>query len=236
MTENQQHAERVIAAKARRDWLVIALVTVIVVLLGYIVVSYYLAQRDAAAAVANAKTLAQQVAEACEDEAVVVSDQNICDLAGEVAQTPVTPAPGVAPQPAPAVTLRGQDGRDGEDGRDGVDGQDGEPGADGKPGVDGRPGADGDAGSDGADGAAGGQGEPGRPPTAEEISAAVAAYCGQETQPCKGDKGDTGSTGATGPAVSAAEVMAAVQAYCSMPERPCAAVPTPEPTAPPTSE
>lgn len=193
MTENQQHAEAVIRAKARRDWFVIALVVVIVALLAYIVVSYYLAQRQAAEAVANAKTLAQQVAEACEEDAVVIDDQNICDRAAEVADTPadaggllspgqaVTPVPGPRGEPGETVIgPRGPQGPIGETGPAGADGQDG-------------------ASVTGPRGPSGADGDPGRAPTAEEISAAVAAYCGQEPSPCVGPQGAAGPAGPAGP-------------------------------------
>lgn len=46
-------------------------------------------------------------------------------------------------------------------------------------------------------GVQGADGEPGRAPTAEEIAAAVEAYCGAHDG-CRGVQGETGATGQTG--------------------------------------
>lgn len=95
---------------------------------------------------------------------------------------------------------RGQTGATGPSGPAGPQGGAGERGADGAQG------ATGAAGSNGKDGA------PGRPPTAEEIAAAVSAYCASGA--CQGAKGDTGATGQTGPGPTDDQVAAAVMAYC----------------------
>jgi len=59
----------------------------------------------------------------------------------------------------------------------------------GQPGVQGSPGPAGEQGS---------QGPAGEPATAEQVAAAVAAYCGQDSDPCRGSTGATGAAGKDG--------------------------------------
>lgn len=106
----------------------------------------------------------------------------------------------------------------------------GSPGPGGAKGEPGEPGPTGQTGADGATGARGPQGEQGRPPTAEEIAAAVAAYCG--TGACTGPKGDTGATGADGPGPTAEQIASAVATYCSNNGCGTAAPPPPETGSP----
>lgn len=56
---------------------------------------------------------------------------------------------------------------------------------------------------------------PGRPPTVDEISAAVLSYCnpGAGVSPCVGAKGDKGDAGDAGPPPTSAEIQAAVAQY-----------------------
>lgn len=154
MTENAQHAEQVIAAKARRDWVTIALIVVVVGLLAWITFDKVRAGQKAAEAVQSAQDLAQQVAEACEDEAIIVSDRNVCERAAEVADDPVTPAAG-------AQGARGEQGPRGEPGPTGTTGPQGRPGPKGDMGVPGATGARGERGPTGAVGPAGPAGEVG---------------------------------------------------------------------------
>jgi len=102
-----------------------------------------------------------------------------------------------------ATGAKGSDGKDGANGKDGSKGEkgdSGEPGpsgADGKDGAAGTPGEPGPSGPPGPAGEKGDKGDPGDPPTADQILAAVSAYC--STNACaKGDKGDPGDPGPQG--------------------------------------
>lgn len=98
----------------------------------------------------------------------------------------------------------------------GAAGPTGPTGPTGATGATGDVGATGQPGADGAQGPRGTAGEPGRPPTAEEVAAAVAAYCA--TGACTGPQGPTGpagADGATGPAPTDANIAAAIESYCA---------------------
>lgn len=134
-------------------------------------------------------------------------------------------AVGEAPVPVPAASTAPAQGQRGQDGVAGDTGPQGEPGRpptgaeiaagvsmycsvridcagpagqDGRPGTAGQDGTDGDDGAPGVAGAPGEPGAPGRAPTAEEIAAAVAAFCGTPSSPCAGPKGDPGAAGMPG--------------------------------------
>lgn len=77
----------------------------------------------------------------------------------------------------------------------------------------GPPGADGIDGQDGNDGNDGNDGAPGRPPTADEVAAAVSEYCG--TGACTGPAGANGVDGAPAPAPTQEQITTAVAAYCA---------------------
>lgn len=73
----------------------------------------------------------------------------------------------------------------------------GPPGDTPAPARDGQPGKDG-VSVRGEKGDKGDSGDPGRPPSADEVLAAVSAFCGQATAPCKGPAGDAGAPGTQG--------------------------------------
>lgn len=72
-------------------------------------------------------------------------------------------------------------------------------GPNGSPGTSGTPGASGASGAPGQAGENGQPGTDGQNATPDQVAAAVAAYCGGDTHPCKGDPGDTGPAGPSGP-------------------------------------
>jgi len=150
---------------------------------------------------------------------------------------PDSPAPQDLPTAVPEIRA-GRDGADASplqiadavqnycDSRGYCRGPIGPPGATGPVGATGDPGATGDTGATGAKGADGRNGDdgaPGRPPTAEEIAAAVAAYCA--TGACLGPTGDTGATGEPGPGPTDEQVANSVAAYCA--NHGCPSEPTP---------
>lgn len=111
-------------------------------------------------------------------------------------------------------------GQPGATGATGPVGPAGVQGGAGERGSDGAQGATGAAGSNGKDGA------PGRPPTAEEIAAAVDAYCAANNG-CQGPAGAEGAPGATGPGPTDEQIAAAVELYCM--SRGCPSLPGPPP-------
>ncbi len=60
---------------------------------------------------------------------------------------------------------------------------------------------------------AGPKGDSAAPPTAEQLGAAVASFCGQGSDPCRGPKGDQGEKGDQGPGPTADQLGAAVRDY-----------------------
>ncbi len=164
MSVTQEQVEHVVHNKKRRNLVTAFLIALIVALLGWNVWLRHEAEMAAVAAQLTAEQLAEQVQRACEDVDVIVSDQNVCDRAEEIVESPAAPAP--APSASP--------GRDGQDGEDGADGTDGTNGADGVNGVDGEDGVDGTNGTDGANGTNGVNGKDAPPPTDEQVAAAVA--------------------------------------------------------------
>lgn len=60
---------------------------------------------------------------------------------------------------------------------------------------------------------AGPKGDSASPPTAEQLGAAVASFCGQSSDPCRGPKGDQGEKGDQGPGPTAEQLGAAVRDY-----------------------
>jgi hypothetical protein len=223
MSEAHEQAEGLIHRNARRDWITVGLVALLVIMVGLNGWLLHDASQRAQAARQNALSLAEQVQRACLDEDVIVSDKNVCDRAEEVVEEPATP---VTPQPGPsgaagergpgpsendiAVAVaaycdsrgdcRGPAGAPGAsvkgdkgDPGESVQGEKGDPGAS----VKGDKGDTGDTGDTGATGDTGQQGEPGRPPTAEEILAQVQAFCAANYE-CRGPVGDTGMNGQNG--------------------------------------
>lgn len=161
MTESaHEHVENVIAAKARRDWVNVMLIVVVLVLLGWIAWDNVKSSTRAEVATANAQTLAEQIQQACLAGDVIVASRNVCARADAVADQPNVPVQG-AQGPA---GVDGKNGRDGLPGFPGVNGPTGVVGPAGEPGGNGQNGAagtDGSVGPNGVDGAAGAPGPAG---------------------------------------------------------------------------
>ncbi len=160
MSATTEHAEAVIRGKARRDWVQILLILVIVTLLAWITVDKMRSSQRADVAVANASSLAEQIQRACLDDDVIVSDQNICDRAADVAADPAQPVVG-APGTPGSDGATGAPGPRGETGATGAPGEVGPQGPTGATGDDGASGAPGTSGADGATGATGPEGPQG---------------------------------------------------------------------------
>lgn len=122
------------------------------------------------------------------------TEEQVAEAVAEFCSEGACDGPAGEPGPAGPVGHAGDTGAQGEPGATGDAGPAGPAGDTGPAGADGAPGADGVDGQDG---------EPGRPPTEEEVAAAVEAFCSDGA--CKGDtgatgpKGDTGDTGPIGP-------------------------------------
>lgn len=249
MSEAHERAETLIHRNARRDWVTVGLVALVVILVGWNGWLLHDASQRAQAARSNALSLAEQVQRACLDEDVIVSDQNVCDRAEEVADEPSTP---ITPQPGPtgATGERGPAPSEGDVARavasycdsrgycrgpEGGKGDKGDPGQPGTPGesIKGDTGDTGPAGASikgdrGETGAPGEPGPPGRAPTAEEIAAAVAAYC-EANNGCQGPQGEPGQPGEPGPGPTDSQIASAIEAYCA--DRPVCTAPPPSPGA-----
>jgi collagen triple helix repeat protein len=151
------------------------------------------AERNATAV--QAKSLADQVQEACADpEAREKLPKTMCDKADEVSRAPIPAVPGP----------RGAPGQEGEPGVPGVAGTPGAPGDAGPRGASGTPGERGDTGATGAAGAAGPKGDKGD--AGQQGTAGPAGSSGpagpkgdQGVAGPKGDPGDKGDPGEQGP-------------------------------------
>jgi len=161
MTEStHEHVEAVIASKARRDWVNVLLIVVVLVLLAWIAWDNVKSSTRADVATSNAQTLAEQIQQACLAGDVIVGSRNVCARADAVADQPNVPVQG-AQGPA---GVDGKNGRDGLPGFPGVNGPTGVVGPAGEPGGNGQNGAagtDGSVGPNGVDGAAGAPGPAG---------------------------------------------------------------------------
>ncbi|WP_343317799.1 hypothetical protein AAFM46_11060 [Arthrobacter sp. TMP15] len=140
------------------------------------------AQSSAAVSAQQKKSLAEEVADACQSGQVIksVAGVDLCARAATIAQQPVT-----IEGPAGPEGPRGLPGTDGAEGIAGASGPAGKPGTNGTNGEDGQDGVPGLPGSAGADGTAGPMGPPG--PAGKDSA----------TGP-KGDTGDPGPAGANG--------------------------------------
>lgn len=174
MSENTKHAETVISQKAKRDgWNVLLLATLLLVL-GAVAWNSYSDRVARIQAQQSAATLAEQVQAACADpeSELLIGDEDVCDLAQEVAD-----------EPAPAIQLTPEPGKDGERGLQGPQG------VQGVPGIQGPKGLDGQTSPPGKDGASGANGEPG--------PAGPAGPAGPQGDP--GPQGEVGPQGPEGP-------------------------------------
>jgi len=163
-----QRANEVITRKSRRDLVTIVLLVVILSLLGWITYDRLQSQRRAELAEATTVSLAEQIQAACLDDAVIVSDEDVCERADRVVDNGPQVVAGERGERGPQgeagpIGTPGRDGRPGLAGPPGEDGDDGVPGAAGTPGrtVVGPPGADGLDGGSGLDGSPGSPGAPG---------------------------------------------------------------------------
>jgi Collagen triple helix repeat (20 copies) len=152
-----EHVEAVIASKARRDWVNVLLIVVVVALLAWIAWDNQKSSTRADVATSNAQTLAEQIQQACLAGDVIVASKNVCTRADAVADQPNVPVQGAQ---GPAGD-DGKNGRDGLPGLPGVNGPTGTTGPTGELGGNGQNGAAGPAGADGSAGANGVDGTPG---------------------------------------------------------------------------
>lgn len=177
----------------RVNWLAVAISVMALIAAGWAIYEPYTVRQDAAAVQSQAKSLADQVAEACAKGGPAAAQLGAaCAKAAEVKdQPPVADHATAAADPvqlrqaartavaeycaAPNRPCRGSDGSTPPFDAivDAVVARIPAP-------------ADGTDGRDGADA------------TAAQVSDAVAAYCGQPEEPCRGPAGQAGSTGATG--------------------------------------
>lgn len=89
-----EHVEAVIASKARRDWVNVLLIVVVVALLGWIAWDNQKSSTRADVATSNAQTLAEQIQQACLAGDVIVGSRNVCARADAVADQPNVPVQG----------------------------------------------------------------------------------------------------------------------------------------------
>ena len=164
MSESQI-ANEVITKKGRRDLVTLALLIVIVGMLGWITWDREQSQRRAELAEATTVSLAEQIQTACLDDAVIVSDRDVCDRADRVVDDGPQVVAGERGERGPAGEAgpTGPPGRPGAAGEDGTDGEPGTAGIPGTPGPAGRTvvGPPGEAGTDGSIGSDGTPGAPG---------------------------------------------------------------------------
>ena len=171
-------------------WLSASMLVVALLSLGWTIWSISTSKQEADEAASSASALADQVAQACEENAVKVNGRDICSKAEQVKRDvkPAEPGPeGPKGDPGP----KGSPGSKGDPGTEGKPGEPGSEGEAGEPGPKGEPGSEGEAGepgSKGEAGAPGSKGEPGAPGSKGEPGAPGP----------KGEKGDPGPAGAKG--------------------------------------
>jgi hypothetical protein len=150
---------------------------------------------------AKARTLAQQIAYACENNTFgpgldQEDETRLCENADKVIENDDIPEgiPGPEGDPGPPGPpgSPGDDGEDGSNGRPGPEGDKGPPGPGGEPGRDGNPGPPGDDGSPGDNGPPGSDGTPGT-----DGKDGAAGEPGSQGPP--GPQGETGPAGPQGP-------------------------------------
>lgn len=192
-----QRANEVITGKSRRDLVTIILLVAILSLLAWITYDRLQSQRRAELAEATTVSLAEQIQAACLDDAVIVSDEDVCERADRVVDEGPQVVAGERGERGPQGEA-GPTGTPGRDGRPGLAGPPGEDGDDGVPGAAGTPGRTvvGSPGSNGLDGGAGLDGAPGAPgsPGADGAPGAPG-----EAGP-QGPPGPAGEVGPVGPA------------------------------------
>lgn len=168
----------------------------------------YNARQETQAARETAKTLAEQVIEACDDGTIRLDERYLCESAQGVKSTTekaeersIGTGPAGPAGPAGPRGFRGPAGPAGEDGSEGVQGV---PGPAGIPGDAGELGIPGEPGVPGVPGAPGTTGEPGaRGPSGERGPAGPAGPAGTA-----GPAGDPGPKGSQGRGIAAIECQA----------------------------
>lgn len=149
---------------SRANWAALLMATLALGATGYLVAGQFTTTNRAVVAEQQAKSLADQVADACARGGPVATELgDACRHAQQVQQLPGPPGTsGPRGDPGPPGPP-GPSGPQGPAGSAGLPGSDGPPGPSGADGVSGAPGVPGPAGSDGAEGKPGAAGPAGPP-------------------------------------------------------------------------